>query len=747
MEKKMMINEKSLKTFYAYKRLKSKISKKQIKPVKSKFMTKTFASKLFIKLCRDVIDPIIICLQTLKYEPENRKQEEIESTIPYLITLENFNYYINFQESQKSAFDLMTRFARITFYQYHRKNSIIKRAGDTNEIFYILLNGNIAKYNLIFEIENLTLEHYLLYLIGLELINENEIIKKCFSLNKEIINIDYEWDGSFSIEKLVKKSNKFNYYELKLKVQKELTNLGFNSNLFKRGKLRFVPNQENFLKIFDDLGKMANAEGKNKFQFYVGKYKFCSKLTKGQFFNNISENKLKETNLYICETNCDLGEIKQEEFIKNELNYSINQKMRKLFAKVKNNFLLLREIDDKIFFNNYSNYILFKKFKKNDIIFSQGAIFDGLYLILEGNISITTSSGIDKLCNLLFSIVNSIKSFSEYIPSFDSEYIINDFNNMHQLLYKSIKITHEEYLIKRKIDISVQKTFEILGFYELLDNKTDLYNFTAECTSENAILLFIPKNYLYLILGKELNFYKCLIPLVENKIQYIVGRFKFFIHQIMANYRMSVKKDNSLPKKQKEPNKTNKINMNKMTNLAKKKNKFYLSSKTISLKNIKRLNQLTDIDKKFDGDIISNNHPTCYNYHESLVNFKNELKRKKKIEEEIKINKINKFVIQKSILKLKTQKKFKLNPLDLKFAGNNLFATFRNNFIPKDKRVKTHNSINFSNDANNNFNNYFAINSIGDSNNYDNEYFYKTIIRKYHAFPIINYKRNEFIYK
>ena len=96
---------------------------------------------------------------------------------------------------------------------------------------------------------------------------------------------------------------------------------------------------------------------------------------------------------------------------------------------------------------------------------------------------------------------------------------------------------------------------------------------------------------------------------------------------------------------------------------------------------------------------------------------------------------------------MKSQKKFKLNPLDLKFAGNNLFATFRNNFIQKDKKVKTHNSINFSNDANNNFNNYFAINSIGNNNNYDNEYFYKTNIRKYHAFPIINYKRNEFIYK
>ena len=77
-----------------------KIEKKiAVKSIQSVYLSRTFASKLFIKLCRDVIDPIIICLQTLKYEPENRKQEEIESTIPYLKTLENFSYFINYSSS------------------------------------------------------------------------------------------------------------------------------------------------------------------------------------------------------------------------------------------------------------------------------------------------------------------------------------------------------------------------------------------------------------------------------------------------------------------------------------------------------------------------------------------------------------------------------------------------------------------------------------------------------------------------
>ena len=165
MEKKKSVNEILLRPLLNKPRYKTKIEKKRINHVKNVFLTKTFASKLFIKLCREVIDPIIICLQTLKYEPENRKQEEIESTIPYLKTLENFNDYVNFLETPNSAFDLMTKFAKITFYQYYRRNSIIKKPGETNETFFILLNGNVFEYNLIFEAENLSLEQYLLYLI------------------------------------------------------------------------------------------------------------------------------------------------------------------------------------------------------------------------------------------------------------------------------------------------------------------------------------------------------------------------------------------------------------------------------------------------------------------------------------------------------------------------------------------------------------------------------------------------------
>ena len=740
MENKNNSNEISIKPFFSFKKSKKNVEKPKIKNVKNLFMTKTFASKLFIKLCSQVIDPIIICLQTLKYEPENRKQEEIESTIPYLKTLEYFNDYVNYLEDPKSAFDLMTKFARITFYQYHRKDSIIKRPGDTNDTFFILLNGNIYKYNLIFEVENLTLEQYLLYLVELEIINEKEVINKCFLLNKDIIKVNSDYDGTFNVEKLVNNSNKFNYNEMLKRAESDLIKLGFNASLYKKGKLRLVPSISNYLQIFENVVKPFDEEGKNKFHFYVGKYKLCTKLIKGQFFNDISEINLKENNLYLCETNCDLGQIKKEEFIKNELNILINNKMKKLFSQIKNNFFILREIENEKFWNNYANCFLYKKFKKGDKIFFQGGYFTGMYLILEGNISLTTSSSIDKLSNLLFTIVNSIKSFSEYIPSFNSESIIQEFNNMNQLLYRSIKLTHAEYLQKRKIDISTQKKFEIIGFYELINNKTELYNFTAECISSSAILLFIPRNNLNLILGKELNFYKSLIYLVENKIQYIVGKFKSFVQRMINNYKMSLTSGQKI-----KFNKTKNNKFNSSGNIN-SRNTHTQHLKRFSMDN-NYFNKLKNDNEKKSDIIYNYNNQKYYNYYESLNNFKKELVKKKKINDEIALNKKNNLFIQSKYDKFFIPKNLKINVNNTKPHNNDFFATHRNNFFRKENKALNHKSVNLSLNNKKHYNSYFTVNTIGANYDDNNSHYYETKIKNYHVFPMINEQRKKFIYK
>ena len=716
-------NEIFYKPFLNFKNKQKKVEKPKIKIVKNIFLTKTFASKLFIKLCREVIDPIIICLQTLKYESENRKKEEIESTIPYLKTLEYFNDFVHFLETQKSGFDLMTKFARITFYQYHRKNSIIKRPGDYNDKFFIVLNGEIDKYNLIFDVENLSLEQYLLYLIKLEIINENEIINKCYTLNKDIIDINLDKGETFTVEKLVNRSNKYNYYEMLLKAEKELVKLDFNSDLYKRGKLRIAPSVENYLRIFDNFEKYNDKQGKNKFQFYIGKYKLCMKLNKGQFFNDISELDIKETNLYLCKTNCDLGQIKKDDYIKSKLNIEIKNKMKRLFSQVKNSFFILRNIDDEKFLNNYSNLFLYKKYKKGDKIFYQEGYFTGMYLVLEGNISLYCTSGIDKLSNLLFSIVSSVKSFSEYIPSFNAEEIINNFNLLHDSIYKSTNLTLAECLEKRKIDISIQKKFDILGFYELVNNKTDLYNFTAECISQEATLLFIPRNGLNIIIGRETLFHKSLASIVENKIQFIIGKFKTFVQKIINNYKIKTIKEIS-PKQIKFSR--NKIKIFSSSNNIKNRNKIFM--------------KLNDNEKK--SDIVYNyTNFKNYNYFESLNNFKNELNKKKKLAEELLIINKNKSNIlhQNNLIKFYTPK-----TIENKFFNGVFLTTNLNNNINNiDNRINTHKSVDITLNKKNPYSTYYSLNkSISGFKQNEKNPFYISNTKDYQAFPLINQGRN-----
>jgi len=504
------------------------------------FMSKTFASKLFLKLTAKIIDPIIVCLQTLKFEPENRKREEIENTIPYLKTLDNFSDYIHFRENPKNSFELMVKFAKIAFYQYYRKNTILKRPGSSNDKFYILLSGTIDKYSLIFEKENLTLEQYLLYLVKMTMINEDEIIKKCHILNKSTLNIGAD---EISISNFFKTNKKINYLDIQSKAEKELSKLGFNNNLYQDGVLRRVPSIENYLKIFNCITpKISENDGKPKFKISIGKYKLISILIKGQFFNNISEEIIKEYNMYICKSNCDIGQISRKEFCNNKLNIAVQLKMENVFKEIKNEFYFLRGINNDKFIHDYSHLMLYKKYKKGDKIFLQGGLYEGIYLVYDGEIALTTKTNIDKLGQLLINVIYSIKGFPEHIPAFDSKKLIEEFNNKHQLLYSKGDIPFLQFLAMKNIDISKVKKNDILGLNELYDYKTELFNFTAECISDEATLFFITKNDFGLMLGREPNLYSAILSIVEYKIQFIAGKLRSFSEQTLQIFEKNHKK-------------------------------------------------------------------------------------------------------------------------------------------------------------------------------------------------------------
>ena len=73
------------------------------------------------------------------------------------------------------------------------------------------------------------------------------------------------------------------------------------------------------------------------------------------------------------------------------------------------------------------------------------------------------------------------------------------------------------------------KDYNIIGTNESFDHQTEIYNFTAECISNQAIVYFFPKEILNIMLNKEKMVYNSFIQLVEFRIKDIIWKIKYNI--------------------------------------------------------------------------------------------------------------------------------------------------------------------------------------------------------------------------
>ena len=257
-----------------------------------------------------------------------------------------------------------------------------------------------------------------------------------------------------------------------------------------------------------------------------------------------------------------------------------------------------------------------------------------------------------------------------------------------------------------------------------------------------------------LILGKERTFYTGLIPLVENKIQFIVGKFKIFVEHIIRNIQSETKKINALKINMNYNLKNYNINNEKiLLNKNRNNNNKFPRYNTNNINNnynnkifdFSNTDKLNEIEKK--NDIISNyntknnskfhNTINSYNYYESINNFKKELNTKRKDSEESMLHRKNQY-------RYTYYKNFympqKMKSIDNKVLNSNMFNAYKTSLIPKVNKTKLFNGINFKD------NNRFSLTTI--SNNQIKKLpYYENINKNYQKFPMINSQPKNFIYK
>ena len=545
------------------------------------FLGKTFSAKLFIKLCSKTVDSSIICLEILNYEPENKTKEDIETVLPWMKNLKYFYEYISIKETEESRKQILRKFIWLLHRKIFHKNAIIKKNDEMNKFVYIILEGFLMKLNLVFYQQRLPIEDYLLYLIKMEILNEKEIIDKCKLLNKSFIDIDTNSIEEFCIK------NDNNYSEMKKKALEDLIQHGIifpneeikNKNENLDYKIKSI---ENYLKIFlfKSNSKIIHDNRRAYFKFYLGKYMNNEILEKGQYIGTFLREEIKDSSRYIAKDKCIVAVFNKEEDYSEELYKAHTEKIKRLFEEIKNNYFIFHQIPDDIFYKKYIPYMHYRKYTKGEKIFLQNSIYEGIYLLVNGEIKISVNTSIDEMYNIINHLTYSLNNFTEYSSQLKNESIEENSKNK---IYNANRELFELYSKKDIYDLITIKDYNIVGTNETYDYKTDIYNFTAECISDSAVLFFFPKYHLNISLKSEKEILSSFIHLVEFRIKDMIWKLKKYINiferelKHHKNKILKIKMNSFIKNLKKENIKNSIISRNELSDEYKNNNNIFLS--------------------------------------------------------------------------------------------------------------------------------------------------------------------------
>lgn len=501
---------------------------------KIKKLGKTFWSKFIIKLTSKMFIPELY-LQILKYERCNRTYEDISKTLMWFKTMDSLNDYINYK-NENNISKIILDLAWNSFYQYKKKMSIIKKANEDRNNFYLVLNGNLTKLTLIFKKEKISIEEYLIYMIKMRILQEKQILKKSNMLNSSFVNLDLnnfkEYFNNMS----------FNYRELKSRAKKELTKDGFildNDNQIS------ISSVENYMKL-SNFETDERKDTHTKFYLYIGHYVKSNCLSKGDYIGDLSRNDNNEGCTYVCKNNCDICYVNKFESKSSKLFDYILLKMKRIFKEIKYKFYILKDTNDNFCLNYLVPMMVYKNYKYGDKIIVQNSQYEGIFFIINGKVKISISQTFNELSNTLVSLQYSIFNFKDYVSKiiktidilneFNLKYIVNNNNKnifdmneseIHNKIFSSNEY-HNCFKGIYNIDFYTLSDGDVLGLNELFDYKTELFNFNAECVSDEATLFFISKKFFNNVIQKENYIMNNVIQLIDLKAKELIGKINLY---------------------------------------------------------------------------------------------------------------------------------------------------------------------------------------------------------------------------
>ena len=550
---------------------------------------------------KNLISRTLKNLKELINSSEKKSTALSETIASNLKKIPEIKQYIN-ENNKENESKIFFELAKYLKYNRYKKGNFIKHTYESDNFFYMIFSGNIAKIDIKYIRTYFTFEDYLKHLIKLKLLGEHYVYKKCLKKNKRIFPFDENIDILTT-----KDINLKHYDDLIKKIKNEIN----NSPWYQEGKE--INSIQDFIELYNP--KISDNEytfnrSENKYPTFLPIYIFDKYLKPISFIGQLTKPKgIKLLSAYVCLSSSSVFYINKTEIDSFNNLFTLFQKnvSEDVIKKLFEGHFLFQDTDIDFLSKNYSRYFYIQNYTKGQKLIEQNRPKGGIFFINKGEFQLKTKRTYHELNELKFKIIQSLD-----IKNKNSLIQINKTSTAnYENIYQGLNPIQMEKLNKeREISFNIYKFSEVVGLNDLYDSKTGLYNFSIECISDEGEVYFLPEEILTSLITNE-TIKKNMDELVEKQCKMLLREIdnkkkliEYNIKRISSKYKERSTKGFYLIKN--EPEKLvklstitqrnfsfdnssnlhhNKINNYNITNTPKLSKAYIVSNKENTLKN------------------------------------------------------------------------------------------------------------------------------------------------------------------
>ena len=420
--------------------------------------------------------------------------------------LPELKHYIN-ENNKENESKIYFEMGRYLKYSRYKKGQFIKHSYDSDNFFYMIFSGSIAKIDIKYTRSYLTFKEYLIHLIKLKLLGENYIYKRCLKRNKKVFPFDE------NIDVLVTKDINMDHYdELIKKIKNEIKDSPWNQNTDEVNKV------SDFIELYNpnlSNNKLSFFGKESKYPVYMPIYVFDKILNPISFIGELTKPKgIKMLSAYVCLSRSSVFYINKTKIDRNNNLYTLFQRRvsEEVVEKLFEGHFLFQDTDVNFLSKNYSKYFFIKNYIKGQKLIQQNTPNEGIYFINKGVFQLKARRTYHELNELKFKAMQSLTKENKNNLTGKEKTSKKNYENIYEGLnpYQIANLTKE-----REINFMVYKSSDVIGLDDVYDIKTGLNNFSVECISDEGEAYFLPKEIVTSMSTNET---------IDNNIRELVGK-------------------------------------------------------------------------------------------------------------------------------------------------------------------------------------------------------------------------------